>query len=447
MIAKLLVANRGEIAVRIIRAAHELGIKTVAVYSEADRQALSVRYADQAVCIGPAPAAESYLFYQNILSAALSSNCDAIHPGYGFLAENPLFAEACRALNIKFVGPHPLAIRKMGDKASAKKVMQHAGVPIVPGSDGIIHTLAEAQTIAETVGYPVVFKASAGGGGKGMRIVNDQRELDGAFAFAANEAQQAFGDSSLYVEKFIADPKHIEIQLLGDKHGHVVHLFERDCSIQRRYQKLLEEAPSPVLNDELRQKMGEAAIMAARAVKYDSVGTVEFIFDQKQRRFYFIEMNTRIQVEHPVTEQITQIDLIKNQILVAAGKKLTLTQDDIRRSGHAIECRINAEDHRNNFQPKTGTISQYIVPGGPGIRVDSGVYPGYTISPYYDSMLAKLIAWGNTRKDAIAGMRRALREFVIEGVTTTIPFHLSLLANEVFLRGTYTTNFIKEFFE
>ena len=446
MIAKVLIANRGEIAVRVIRAAQELGIKTVAVFSEADRDALFVKYADQAICIGPAPASESYLFYQNILAATLSSKSDAIHPGYGFLAENPLFAEACRALNIKFIGPQPLAIRKMGDKATAKKMMKQAGVPVVPGSPGIIHTPSEAMAVAGQVGYPVVLKATAGGGGKGMRIVNEEREIENAFAAAANEAQQAFGDPGLYLEKFIRNPKHIEIQLLGDKHGSVVHLFERDCSLQRRYQKLLEEAPCPVLSEKLRLRMGEAAVQAAQAVKYDSVGTVEFIFDQESQQFFFIEMNTRIQVEHPVTEQITGIDLIKNQILVADGKKLDFSQKDVQKTGHAIECRINAEDCQNNFMPVTGTISQYIVPGGPGVRVDSGVFPGYAIPPYYDSMLAKLITWGNNRREAIAVMRRALKEFIIGGVKTTIPFHQKVLGSEAFLRGDYTTNYIKDHF-
>ena len=446
MIEKILVANRGEIAIRIIRAAQDLGIKTVAVFSEADRDALFVKYADQAICIGPAPASESYLFYQNILAATLSSKADALHPGYGFLAENPLFAEACRTLNIKFIGPHPLAIRKMGDKATAKKMMRQAGVPVVPGSPGILHSSGEALTVAGQFGYPVVLKATAGGGGKGMRIVNEESEIENAFAAAANEAQQAFGDSGLYMEKFILNPKHIEIQLLGDKHGHLVHLFERDCSLQRRYQKLLEEAPCPILNDDLRLRMGEAAVQAARAVKYDSVGTVEFIFDQESQQFYFIEMNTRIQVEHPVTEQITGIDLIKNQIQVADGKKLDFAQKDIQKTGHAIECRINAEDYQNNFLPDTGTISQYIVPGGPGVRVDSGVFPGYAIPPYYDSMLAKLIVWGNSRREAIATMKRALREFIIGGVKTTIPFHQQILGSEAFLRGNYTTNSIQDFF-
>ena len=439
---KILVANRGEIAVRIIRAAHELGLETVAVYSEADRDALFVRYADQSVCIGPAPLAESYLFYQNILAAAKSTGADAIHPGYGFLSENANFAEACRVLNITFIGPQPLAIRKMGDKATAKKIMREAGVPVVPGSEGVLAHFSEAKSLADEIGYPVIVKASAGGGGRGMRIVTEKKELENAFNAAANEAQKAFGDASVYLEKFILDPKHIEVQVLGDKHGHAVHFFERDCSIQRRHQKLLEEAPSPVLDEATRSTMSAIAVRAAEAVRYDSVGTIEFIYDLREKAFYFIEMNTRIQVEHPVTEMITQEDLIKHQILVASGEPLSVTQEQIRKNGHAIECRINAEDPENNFLPQSGTLSQYIVPGGPGVRVDSGVYPGYAIPPYYDSMIAKLIVWGDTRKDALARMKRALREFVIEGVKTTIPFHLQILQNKDFLSGAYTTGFI-----
>jgi acetyl-CoA carboxylase biotin carboxylase subunit len=439
---KILIANRGEIAVRIIRAAHELGLETVAVYSEADHDALFVRYADQAVCIGPAPLAESYLFYQNILAAAKSTGADAIHPGYGFLSENASFAEACRVLNIIFIGPQPMAIRKMGDKAMAKKIMREAGVPVVPGSEGVLASAAEAKSLADAIGYPVIVKASAGGGGRGMRIVTEKKELENAFNAASNEAQKAFGDASVYLEKFIQDPKHIEIQVLGDKHGHAVHFFERDCSVQRRHQKLLEEAPSPVLDEATRAAMSTIAVKAALSVRYDSVGTIEFIYDIKEKVFYFIEMNTRIQVEHPVTEMITQTDLIKHQILVAAGEPLALAQEQIRKSGHAIECRINAEDPDNNFMPQSGTLSQYIVPGGPGVRVDSGVYPGYAIPPYYDSMIAKLIVWGDTRKDAVARMKRALREFVIEGVKTTIPFHQQILQNKDFLSGAYTTGFI-----
>jgi len=444
MIRRILVANRGEIAVRIIRAAHELGIQAVAVFSEADRDALFVRYADQAVCIGPPPLAESYLFYQNILAAAKSTGVDAIHPGYGFLAENAMFAEACRAVNVLFIGPHPQAIRKMGDKATAKRLMKEAGVPTVPGSDGIVDSASAAKVLAAEIGYPVVIKATAGGGGRGMRIVNEEKELESAFSAAVSEARQAFGDAGVYVEKFIQDPKHVEIQVLGDKHGHVVHLFERDCSIQRRYQKLLEEAPSPVLDEATRAAMGRIAVAAARAVRYDSVGTIEFIFDARTKQFYFIEMNTRIQVEHPVTEMITGVDLLKSQIQVAAGDRLPLRQSDIAMTGHAIECRINAEDPQKGFLPQTGTLRQYIVPGGPGVRVDAGVYPGYAIPSFYDSLIAKLVVWGATRKDAITRMQRALREFIVEGVATTIPFHQQILQHPEFHRGTYTTDFIRK---
>jgi len=444
MIRKLLIANRGEIAVRINRAARELGIKTVAVFSEADRGALFVRYADQSVCIGPPPPAESYLFYQNILAAAKSTGADAIHPGYGFLAENALFAEACRAVNVIFIGPNPQAIRKMGDKATAKKLMKEAGVPTVPGSDGVIESVPAAGALADEIGYPVVIKATAGGGGRGMRIVNEKKELEGAFHTAVNEANQAFGDAGVYLEKFIQNPKHIEIQVLGDKHGQVVHLFERDCSIQRRYQKLLEEAPSPVLDDGTRDAMGRIAVAAARSVRYDSVGTIEFIYDSKTQQFYFIEMNTRIQVEHPVTEMITGVDLLKHQIQVAAGDRLSLRQEEISRAGHAIECRINAEDTQKDFLPQTGTLTQYIVPGGPGVRVDAGVYPGYAIPPFYDSLIAKLVVWGETRKDAIARMKRSLGEFIIEGVATTIPFHQRIIQHPEFHQGTYTTDFIRK---
>lgn len=441
---KILIANRGEIAVRVIRAAHELGLETVAVYSEADRDALFVRYADQAVCIGPPPLAESYLYYQNILAAAKSTGADAIHPGYGFLSENASFAEVCRVLNIVFIGPQPMAIRKMGDKAMAKKIMKEAGVPVVPGSEGVLASFAEAKSLAEEIGYPVIIKATAGGGGRGMRIVAEKKELENAYNSAVNEAQKAFGDASVYLEKFIQDPKHIEIQVLGDKHGRAVHLFERDCSVQRRHQKLLEEAPSPVLDEVTRSAMSAIAVRAAQSVRYDSVGTIEFIYDIRKKEFYFIEMNTRIQVEHPVTEMITHVDLIKHQILVATGEPLSLTQEQIHKSGHAIECRINAEDPENNFLPQAGSLSQFIVPGGPGVRVDSGVYPGYAIPPYYDSMIAKLIVWGDTRKDAVARMKRALREFIVEGVKTTIPFHLQIMQNKDFLSGTYTTNFINK---
>ncbi|MCP4217485.1 MAG: acetyl-CoA carboxylase biotin carboxylase subunit [bacterium] len=447
MISKILIANRGEIAVRIIRAARELGLKTVQVYSLADKESLAVKMADQSVCIGPPPATDSYLFYQNILSAALALKADAIHPGYGFLAENADFADACRAMKIRFIGPKSNVIRKMGDKAKAKSTMRAAGVPVVPGSDGIIETVAEAREIAENIGYPLIIKASAGGGGKGMRIVYETKELEKAFNYASNEAKQAFGDARVYIEKYIGSPKHIEVQILGDKHGHVVHLFERDCSIQRRHQKLLEEAPSPVLNKGTREKMGEIAVKAAKSVEYDSAGTIEFLYDTETGKFYFIEMNTRIQVEHTISEAITGIDLIKYQIRIANNEKLDLKQKHIIRNGHAIECRINAEDPAKDFAPSPGKITQLIVPGGPGIRVDSGVYPGYSIPPFYDSMVAKLIAHGNDRKEAIDRMKRALREFHIEGIKTTIPFHLEVMKNKEFLSGQYTTDFVGKFGE
>jgi acetyl-CoA carboxylase biotin carboxylase subunit len=446
MISKILIANRGEIAVRIIRAARELGIKAVVVYSEADKNSLAVKIADQAIKIGPAPASESYLFYQNILSAAIGIKADAIHPGYGFLAENQSFAEACRALKITFIGPNPLAIRNMGDKATAKSMMMAAKVPVVPGSDGIVETYDKLVPIAEKIGYPSIIKATAGGGGKGMRIVYDKKMLEKAFNFAAAEAGKAFGNSSVYIEKYIANPKHIEIQVLADKHGNVIHLFERDCSIQRRHQKLIEEAPSAVLDSSVRKQMGDAAVKAAKAARYDSTGTVEFLYDQETKGFYFIEMNTRIQVEHPITEEITGIDLIKEQIKVAEGRELSMKQKDVKCFGHAIECRINAEDPDNDFRPTPGKITQYIVPGGPGVRIDAGVYPGDVISPYYDSMIAKLIVWGANRREAIDRLKRSLDEFFVEGVKTTIPFHSEVIRNKVFLSGQYTTNFVPQFF-
>lgn len=447
MVSKILIANRGEIAVRIIRAAKELGIKTVLTHSTVDKDSLAVKMADKSICIGPAPTMESYLFYQNILSAAISVKADAIHPGYGFLAENPLFAEACRALKIIFIGPHSNVIHKMGDKAKAKSIMEKFRVPVVPGSKGVISSINEAMTVVEKVGFPVIFKASAGGGGKGMRIVYDRSKMENAYKFASSEAQQAFGDSRIYIEKYISDPKHIEVQILGDKHGNVIHLFERDCSIQRRHQKLLEEAPSPSIDNNTRKELGEIAVKAARSVEYDSAGTIEFLYDIESKKFYFMEMNTRIQVEHPVSEMITGVDLIKYQIKIANGEKLDLKQEDIQKRGHAIECRINAEDPLRDFSPSPGEISQLIVPGGPGIRVDSGVYPGYRIPPYYDSMIAKLIAWGSDRREAIERMKRALEEFYINGLKTTIPFHIGVLKNRKFLAGQYTTDFIEKDFD
>ncbi|MDQ1351042.1 MAG: acetyl-CoA carboxylase, biotin carboxylase subunit [Acidobacteriota bacterium] len=445
MISKILIANRGEIAVRIIRAAKEMGIKTAVVYSKADKESLAVKLADQAICIGPAPSAESYLFYQNILSAALSSKADAIHPGYGFLAENSHFSDACRAMKIIFIGPKSNAIRRMGDKAMAKELMRNSGVPVIPGSDGIVDSFNSACETVEKTGFPIIIKASAGGGGKGMRIVDEKKELERAFNYAATEAQQAFGDSRVYIEKYIGSPKHIEVQILGDKHGNVVHLFERDCSIQRRHQKLIEEAPSPSIDKDTRKKLGEIAVKAAQSVEYDSAGTVEFLYNVDTNEFFFMEMNTRIQVEHPVSEMITGIDLIKYQIRIANGEELDIKQKHIEQRGHALECRINAENPEKDFHPNPGKITQLRVPGGPGIRIDSGVYSGYTIPPYYDSMVAKLIAWGTNRKEAIDRMKRGLDEFHIEGIKTTIPFHKEVMKHKEFLSGQYTTDFISKY--
>ncbi len=447
MITKILIANRGEIAVRIIRAARELGLQVAVVYSKADKDSLAVKLADQAVCIGPPPAKESYLFYQNIISAALAVKADAIHPGYGFLAENWHFADACRAMQIRFIGPKSNAIRQMGDKSRAKALMKESGVPVVPGSEGIVDSPAKALAAAEQTGFPLIIKASAGGGGKGMRIVFEVKDLEKAFNFAAAEAQQSFGDSRVYLEKYISSPKHIEIQVLGDKHGNAVHLYERDCSIQRRHQKLVEEAPAAILDEETRKRMGEVAVKAAKSVGYDSTGTIEFLFDQVTRQFYFMEMNTRIQVEHPVTEFITGLDLIKWQIRVANGEKLDLVQEKIPRFGHAIECRINAEDPDKDFNPTPGKITELRLPGGPGVRIDTGVFPGYSIPPFYDSMVAKLITWGSDRREAIERMKRSLDEFHIVGIKTTIPFHKKVMNNVEFLRGQYTTDFVGKILE
>jgi len=445
MKSKILIANRGEIAVRIIRAARELGMETVVVYSQADKDSLAVKLADQAVCIGPPPAAESYLFYQNIISAALAVKADTIHPGYGFLAENWQFADACRAMKLRFIGPKSSVIRQMGDKAKAKALMRESNVPVVPGSDGVVESLDQLIEIAEETGFPLMIKASAGGGGKGMRIVHEKKSLEKAYNFASTEAQQAFGDSRVYIEKYISSPKHIEVQLLGDRHGNVIHLFERDCSIQRRHQKLVEEAPSAIINEHTRKRMGDAAVKAAKSVGYDSAGTIEFLYDQVTKEFFFMEMNTRIQVEHPVSEAITGVDLIKYQIKIANDEKLDLEQKKIHIRGHAIECRINAEDPDNDFNPSPGKITQLMLPGGPGVRIDSGIYPGYTIPPFYDSMVAKLITWGTDRREAVERMKRALAEFYIEGIKTTIPFHKKVMKNKEFLRGQYTTDFISEF--
>ncbi|NLI11992.1 acetyl-CoA carboxylase biotin carboxylase subunit [Pelotomaculum propionicicum] len=442
MFKKILIANRGEIAIRIIRACRELGIETVAVYSEADRDSLHVWWADEAFCIGPAPSLKSYLNFNNIISAALVSGADAIHPGYGFLAENADFADVCSKCAITFIGPPVKAIQHMGDKALARKTMIKAGVPVVPGSEGVIRNIETAAELADTIGYPVIIKASAGGGGRGMRIVQNQTELKNAVSTARSESQAAFGSDEVYLEKYVEEPRHIEFQILGDMRGNLIHLGERDCSIQRRNQKVVEEAPSSALTPELRKEMGETAVRAARAVDYYSAGTVEFLLD-KHLNYYFMEMNTRIQVEHPVTELVTGIDLIKEQIMIASGETLKLAQEEVTIRGHAIECRINAEDPEHNFRPTAGKIDTYITPGGPGVRIDSSVYAGYTIPSFYDSLLGKLIVWGKDREEAIARMQRALQEFVIKGVPTTIPFHQLVIKNAFFQRGEIYTNFIQ----
>ncbi|MCM3566661.1 acetyl-CoA carboxylase biotin carboxylase subunit [Neobacillus mesonae] len=443
MIKKLLIANRGEIAVRIIRACREMGIESVAVYSEADREALHVQLADEAYCIGPTSSKDSYLNVTNIISVAKLTACDAIHPGYGFLAENADFAELCRECNITFVGPSPEAITKMGTKDIARETMRQAGVPIVPGSQGIINDIDEALDLVKKIEYPVIIKATAGGGGKGIRVAKNEQELIKGINITQQEALTAFGNPGVYIEKYIEDFRHVEIQVLADNHGNAIHLGERDCSIQRRLQKLLEETPSPALDGEIRAEMGDAAVKAAKAVDYSGAGTVEFIYDYRNRKFYFMEMNTRIQVEHPVTEMVTGIDLIKEQIHVANGEKLSLTQDDVTFNGWAIECRINAENPEKNFMPSAGKIKMYLPPGGLGVRVDSAAYPGYTIPPYYDSMIAKVIAYGSTRDEAISRMKRALSEFVVEGIHTTIPFHLRLLDNKDFVEGNFNTKFLE----
>jgi acetyl-CoA carboxylase, biotin carboxylase subunit len=443
MIKKLLIANRGEIAVRIIRACKELGIESVAVYSEADKEALHVQLADEAYCIGPIASKDSYLNFTNIISVAILTGCNAIHPGYGFLAENADFAELCRDCNIIFVGPSPEAISKMGTKDVARETMREAGVPIVPGSKGIIDTVEQAIELANEIQYPVIIKATAGGGGKGIRVARNESELVKGINITQQEAMTAFGNPGVYIEKYIEDFRHVEIQVMADNYGNVIHLGERDCSIQRRLQKLLEESPSPALDGEMRSAMGDAAVKAAKAVEYTGAGTVEFIYDYLNRKFYFMEMNTRIQVEHPVTEMVTGTDLVKEQIMVASGEKLTLTQEDVTFNGWSIECRINAENPAKNFMPSPGKIDMYLPPGGLGVRIDSAVYPGYTIPPYYDSMIAKVITHGKTRDEAIAKMKRALSEFVIEGVYTTIPFHMNLLNHEQFVTGEFNTKFLE----
>ncbi|HIX54836.1 MAG TPA: acetyl-CoA carboxylase biotin carboxylase subunit [Candidatus Sphingobacterium stercoripullorum] len=442
MFKKILIANRGEIALRIIRTCKEMGIGTVAVYSTADRDSLHVRFADEAVCIGPAVSKDSYLNIPNIIAAAELTNADAIHPGYGFLSENSRFSAICADYGIKFIGATAEQIEKMGDKAHAKETMKNAGVPIIPGSDGLLNDFTEGIKIAQEIGYPVILKATAGGGGRGMRIVWNDGEFENAWHSARQEAGTAFGNDGIYLEKYIEDPRHIEIQIIGDQYGTVCHLSERDCSIQRRHQKLVEEAPSPFITPELRRKMGEAGILAAKAVNYEGAGTVEFLVD-KHRNFYFMEMNTRIQVEHPVTEEVISFDLIKEQIKVAAG--IPISGKNYEPKLHAIECRINAEDPFHNFRPSPGTITNFHSPGGHGVRVDTHVYAGYTIPPHYDSMIAKLICVAQTREEAINTMERALSEFVIEGVKTTIPLHRRLMKDPNFRAGNFTTKFMETF--
>ncbi|MBT8188927.1 MAG: acetyl-CoA carboxylase biotin carboxylase subunit [Saprospiraceae bacterium] len=442
MFKKILIANRGEIALRVIRTCKEMGIQTVAVYSTADEDSLHVRFADEAVCIGPPSSADSYLSIPKIMAAVEITNADAVHPGYGFLAENSDFAEVCQQYGIKFIGPSAEMIRKMGDKVTAKETMIKAKVPVVPGSDGLIKNVKEGIKVAADIGYPIILKATAGGGGKGMRIVEKEEEFEEQWDKAQREAAASFGNDGIYLEKFIVEPRHIEFQIIGDQHGHVVHLSERDCSIQRRHQKLVEESPSPFMDNRLRNQMGKAAVKAGKSIKYEGVGTVEFLVD-KYKKFYFMEMNTRIQVEHPVTEEVINRDLIKEQIRVAAGCKLS--GKNYTPTMHAIECRINAEDPYTDFRPNPGTISSFHSPKGHGVRVDTHVYAGYTVPPYYDSMIAKLICKAETREECIKKMQRALDEFIIEGIKTTVPFHKQLMKNEDFLSGNVTTKFMESF--
>ena len=444
MIQKILIANRGEIALRIVRACRELGIKTLAVYSEADVQSLHVQLADEAICIGGPKSEDSYMRADRIISAAEIADVDAIHPGYGFLSENAKFAEQCESCNIKFIGPKSHSIKIMGDKSVARETVRKANVPTVPGSDGPIESEAAAVKIARKIGYPIIIKAVAGGGGRGMRIAHNDVSFAKEYHIARAEAEKTFGNGSVYIEKFVQNPRHIEFQILADSHGKVLHLGERDCSVQRRHQKLIEESPSPFLTSDLRKRMGKAAVRAAEAAEYENAGTIEFIVDAKGE-FYFIEMHTRIQVEHPVTEEVTGIDLIKEQIRIAAGEKLNLDQKDIEFRGHAIECRINAEDPARNFIPSPGTIGLYYAPGGHGVRVDSHVYSGYTIPSYYDSMIGKLIAYGDTRKTALERMYRALSEYLIRGIKTTIPLHKAILSDPIFIAGKATTAYLEEF--
>jgi acetyl-CoA carboxylase biotin carboxylase subunit len=446
MFKRILVANRGEIAVRVLRAARELEIGTVAVYSDADRESLHVRMADEAVCIGPARSQDSYLSVSSIISACQITNADAVHPGYGFLSENYRFAEACEGSGITFIGPPVQVIRQMGDKSQAKARMQAAGVPVTPGSDGVVASVDEAAAVALTCGYPVLLKAREGGGGKGMRVVRDPEGLAGAFETACAEATAAFGNGDLYLEKLIVNPRHIEVQLAGDDTGRVVHFFERECSVQRRHQKLIEESPSPALDEATRRKLGETAVRGAELIGYRSLGTMEFLLDH-DGSFHFMEMNTRLQVEHGVTEEVTGWDLVKLQILLAQGESLPMRQEEIRLSRHAIECRINAEDPARGFIPSPGEASYFYPPGGPGVRVDTHVYPGYVIPPYYDSLIAKIVAHGINREEAIRRMRRALAELVVEGIATTTPFHQHVMGDPAFVRGAYDTGFVEQVLE
>jgi acetyl-CoA carboxylase, biotin carboxylase subunit len=444
-IKKVLIANRGEIALRVIRACKELGIETVAVYSEADEDSMHVTMADEAYCIGPAPSAKSYLHIPAIISAALTSGADAIHPGYGFLSENAHFLDVCKEHNITFIGPSAEAIRKMGDKATARETVMAAGVPVVPGSDGLVESIDEAKKLVkEKIGYPVIIKATAGGGGRGMRVCNNEAELEKNFIQAQTEAKNAFGNAGVYMEKFITRMKHIEIQVFADQYGNCVHMGERDCSVQRRHQKLVEEAPSPIIGAELRERMGQDAIKAAKAVNYEGAGTIEYIFVPETQEYYFIEMNTRIQVEHCVTEMVTGFDLVQWQVKVASGEKFDFTQDDIRIRGHAIECRINAEDPAMNFMPCPGHITGFVAPGGLGVRVDTHCYTDYFMPPNYDSLMGKLIVWARTREQAIARMQRCLDEFAVTGIKTSIPFHQEVMKNQDFRKGDFCTDFIEK---
>ena len=444
MFKKVLVANRGEVAVRIIRSCRELGIPTVAIYSEADANSLHVRLATDAYCIGPAETSKSYLNVSAIISTAVMTGADAIHPGYGFLSESADFAEICKKHNIKFIGPDPKSMRVMGDKINARKTMKKHGVPVIPGTDDL-NSVDEVKKFVKKVGYPIILKASSGGGGKGMRIIRGQNELESGFNLCKAEAKNFFGNDKIYAEKYLEDIRHVEVQIIGDKFGNVIHLGERDCTIQRRHQKLLEETPSPAVNKKMRKDMGEAAIKAAKAIKYEGVGTCEFVLTG-EGKWYFVEMNTRLQVEHCITEMVARIDLVREQILIASGEKLSYKQEDVKLHGFAMECRINAENPEKDFMPCPGKIDGYFAPGGFGIRVDSHVYPGYTIPPYYDSMIGKLICWGSTRNDARRRMYQALKEYVVTGIETTIPFHQDIIEDEVFVSGKFNTNFIEEFY-